>query len=670
MKNLISSLLLLALSVVSVKAQQVVTIEAPSPDPTLVVRGPEKEIQFANQSSWEKISSGLVLFSSVYGKTLQTERTIYTALQVDENLKVTAIVNGGVNKNVRPSFSQQVNLTIPEKGFVLLAIDNDYASEGWKKFVAENFRLGDVVKLRINGEIASLEQVIALKKGAAIPAIELKDDYMRTVVGNRTEVKGVITAFDKRGGYTLELKFGESTIPVHVNGKGEFSVRWNLKAGANYADLLLMKGDTEIGKQSVIVFAKQDEFGQKERVMWIEQFPNAKVLVDREAVATMVHNVKSADFTAIGLDVKGPEGYVSYRKNDLSHCPYYTETTNANKKVADTGFDLLQTVLEEAHAIGLKVYASFNFFTEGNVTTQDYAILKQHKDWEEIVQRPEDKGKLLKITESHRGKEAAKGKLVALAFVNPSNKEAQDYQLLRVEEVLKNYDVDGIVLDRCRYDNLYADFSHVSRNAFEDYLAVQGKQLENFPADAFRIDKTGTMIKGKYFKEWITFRSQTIADFTGRIRELVDLYKEKKNPDLKMAAYVGSWYEAYYQNGVNWANHTFQYDERLGFPEVEIYGEEYNKTSYLKYLDFLMIGTYYKTAKEVNRYITLGNILTGGECPILGSISLPDLKVPVPGNVIGAALKNSAGLMIFDYCYVDWATFVEQMRIAYSTIKK
>ncbi len=25
---------------------------------------------------------------------------------------------------------------------------------------------------------------------------------------------------------------------------------------------------------------------------------------------------------------------------------------------------------------------------------------------------------------------------------------------------------------------------------------------------------------------------------------------------------------------------------------------EYNKTSYLKYLDFLMIGTYYKTAKE------------------------------------------------------------------------
>ena len=217
---------------------------------------------------------------------------------------------------------------------------------------------------------------------------------------------------------------------------------------------------------------------------------------------------------------------------------------------------------------------------------------------------------------------------------------------------------------------MYADFSYASRNAFEDYLAAQGKRLDNFPADAFRIDSLGTMVKGKYFKEWITFRSQTISDFTGRVRNLVDLYKNKKNPNLKMAAYVGSWYEVYYQNGVNWASRSFSYNSRLGFPESVIYGEEYNKTSYLKYLDFLMIGTYYKTAKEVNRYITLGNILTCGECPILGSISLPDLKVPNQGRVLGASLKNSAGLMIFDYCYVDWANFFEQMRIAYSIMNK
>lgn len=669
MKRLICYILLFSLTTL-VHAQQKVTIEAASPDPTLTVRGPEKDVQFVNLPSWEKVDNALTLFSNDYGNKLQSEHTDYTALQIDKNMRVTAIINGGVGKNTRPSFTQKLALTIPHEGFVLLASDKDYASAGCRKFVAENFKVGDVVKLRIDGEISSLKQVIALKNGKALPSIRLDSDHIQTVKGTSAKIEGMISSFDKQDGYELFLRQDDSSTPLRIHKHGAFSASLDLRPGVNYYDLLLMKEGVEVGKQPLIVYAKGETEISKERVMWVEQFPNAKVLVCREAVAAMVQNVKAADFTAIGLDVKGPEGYVSYRKNDLSHCPYFTETSNPNKKVKDTGFDLLQVVLEEAHAIGLKVYASFNFFAEGNVTTQDYAVLKQHKDWEEIVQRPEDKGKLLKITESTRGKEAADGKLVALAFVNPSNKEVQDYQLLRVEEVLKNYDVDGIVLDRCRYDNLYADFSHVSRNAFEDYLAAQGKQLENFPADAFHINKSGVMVKGKHFKEWITFRSQTISDFAKRIRKLVDLYKCKKNPNLKMAAYVGSWYEVYYQNGVNWASHSFQYDSRLGFPDSEIYDEAYYQTSYLKYLDFLMIGTYYKTAKEVNRYITLGNILTCGECPILGSLSLPDLKKQALGTVMGTALKNSAGLMIFDYCYVDWPTFVEQARKAYAIMKK
>ena len=201
-------------------------------------------------------------------------------------------------------------------------------------------------------------------------------------------------------------------------------------------------------------------------------------------------------------------------------------------------------------------------------------------------------------------------------------------------------------------------------------LEKEGKVLENFPADAFRINKEGVLIKGKFFKEWITFRSQTICDFTNRIRLLVDKYKVEKNPDLKMAAYVGSWYEVYYQNGVNWASNQFKYDDRLSFPDSEIYGKSYNRTSYLGNLDFLMIGTYYKTPKEVNRYITLGNILTCGQVPLLGSMSLPDLSVSDQGKVFGASLKNSSGLMIFDNCYVDWETFFEQMKIAFSIKKK
>ena len=82
-----------------------------------------------------------------------------------------------------------------------------------------------------------------------------------------------------------------------------------------------------------------------------------------------------------------------------------------------------------------------------------------------------------------------------------------------------------------------------------------------------------------------------------------------------------------------------------------------------------MIGTYYKTSKEVKRYITLGNILTCGELPILGSMSLPDLKVEEQGQIFKTSINHSDGLMIFDYCYVDWITFLEQMKIALSNKK-
>lgn len=651
-------------------AQVMVTIEAASPDPTLIVRGPEKKIDLFNHPIWEKPQKGITLISAEFKEVITTSKKIYTAIVINKDMKVIKVLNGTASKDVRPSFNTPLKIKLNQGEFVLVGFDSDYAKDGYRRFLAENFHLGDVVKLRINGEIQALDKVVSLSQGVVQVQIELENDFLSTVIGNKTTINGQIAHYDRKAGYQLFVTTQTDEKPVVLTSKGTFRKQLTLNKGTNYFDWILKKDGTEITRKSVVLFSKAPNQQPSELVMWVEQFPNAKVLKNREAVAQMVGNVKKAGFTSIGLDVKGPEGYVSYRKNDLSKTPYFTETKNPNKKIYDNGFDLLDVVLDEAHKVGLKVYTSFNFFTEGNITVNDYAILHEHKDWEEIVQRPEDKGKILKITESKRGREAAEGKLLALAFVNPSNKEVQDFQLLRVEEVLKNYNIDGIVLDRCRYDNLYADFSHVSRNAFEEYLEKENKILENFPADAFKITKEGNMVKGKFFKEWITFRSQTIRDFTGRIRALIEKYKAEKNPDLKMAAYVGSWYEVYYQNGVNWASSQFEYNERLAFPDSEIYGKTYNKTSYLSDLDFLMIGTYYKTAKEVNRYITLGNILTCGQTPLLGSMSMPDLSVSDQGKVFGASLKNSSGLMIFDNCYVDWKSFFEQMKIAFSIKKK
>ena len=642
----------------------VLTVEAPSPDPTLIVRGPEQGVAFVNRANWLETDNALFLFTEAYGTQLNHSRRNFTAIQVNAQMKVTAIINGGVNQGERPDFNQELSLSIPKGGFVLVASDDAYATRGLKKFVAESFRIGDLAKLRVKGEIATLEQVVKHFSGDAQAAISLQGDLLRTVAKPKMLVEGFISNYTKNAKFRVEAHLNGEKTPLRLNSKGQFKGWVDLSAKTNYITISLLSNGKELQAAPLTVYYKDNSQGQSEVVLWVEQFPNAKVLTTDAKVEEMISNAKMAGFTAVGFDVKGPEGFASYRKNNLSKTPYLTELTNPKKQIDDTGIDLLEVITRISHLHGLKVYASFNFFTEGNITANDYAVLNENQDWEQIVQRPEDKGKLLRVRASQHGRDAAAGKKIALAFVNPSNKEVQDFQLLRVEEVLQNYPIDGIVLDRCRYDNLYADFSHVTRNAFADFLLAQGKQLNSFPNDAFLIDAQGALVKGQYYKEWILFRSMTIKQFTDRVRALIDKYKAEVNPKLQMAAYVGSWYEVYYQNGVNWASKDFEYNQSLNFPESDIYGTLYNETSYVDNLDFLMIGTYYKTEKEINRYITLGNILTNGNLPLLGSMSLPDLQTEEQTEVFKASLQNSSGLMIFDNCYIKWPEFISNMQKA------
>ena len=669
MKGYFQILFLLISALPALSQNRAISIEAASPDPTLIVRGVEKTVDAVNDAQWTKLDNALMLFTSAFGKELNDSRTNLVAVQVDAKMKVVKVINRAVNKQ-RPAFSEAVSLQIPAGGFVIVASDDDYTARGFKKFLAENFQEGDVVKLRIDGEIASVSKIEQSAAASQTPALILDNEPVFTTLTGQLLVSGRIPHFSAKTAGQVIVSGGGKDIVLKINNKGVFRGTVSLARGANYLDVKLMNGSQELDKQSLIAFRKEADTDQPDINLWVSMFPNVKTLNSHDAVADMMQKAKEAGFTSITLDVKCSEGFVAYRKNELSHTPYFTETDNKERKIPDTGIDLLQSFVDEAHKLGLKLYASFNFFVEGVLTYNDYAVLKEHKDWEEIVQRPEDKGQLLRLSESAVGKEAIQGKRLALAFVNPANKEVQDFQLLRVEEVLKNYDVDGVILDRCRYDNFYADFSHVSRNAFADFLRADGKQLENFPNDAFRIDEQGNMIEGKYFVEWITFRSHVIKLFADRVRELVDRYKSGKNQHLKLGAYVGSWYETYYQNGVNWASSDFKYNSRLNFPESRIYSEKYNQTGYLENLDFLMIGTYYKTEKEIKKYITLGNILTNGQTPLIGSMSLPDLedlKSEDRTGVFGASLNESSGLMIFDLCYIKWDEFISEMR---NSIKK
>ncbi len=610
-----------------------ITLEAASSDPTLVVRGNELSVESVNQ-----------LNDKVFIKTTDSKL----------EFPITGVLISKNNLVIDVFSNQQIDGSRITDGNYLVAVQASKNPEA-ESFFKSNFKKNDVVKLRKNGNISTLKGILNLQ--AAV--LKIDRDKFTTVYEKQFIVNCEL--INKTPGHKYEIVISDQNIQKSIQNK--LALNCKLQKGVNYINIALLDNSKKISEEHLVVFSKEKEVAEsKIKVLWIEQFPNAKVLINRKAVDSMLKNAKIAGFTHLVLDVKGPEGYVSYRKNNLSHSPYFTSTSNPDKKIAEDGFDLLGELTDGAKKGGFKIFVSFNFFTEGNVTTQDYAVLKQHPDWEEMVQRPEDKGQILKISESKVGQEAKQGKRLALAFVNPANPEVVNFQLLRVKEVLDNYAIDGIVLDRTRFDNFYADFSELSKNKFAEYLKQKGKQLDNFPNDAFSIDNEGKMVEGKYFIDWITFRSTLIKEFASKVRKVVNEYKASTKPNLQLAAYVGSWYETYYQNGVNWASNTFNYNPILGFPESKFYSAEYSKTSYLDNLDFLMIGTYYKTDKEIAKYVTLGNILVDGKIPVSASMSLPDLTDSERRIAFKSAFKNSSGLMIFDLCYIKWPEFLDQIK--------
>ena len=166
-------------------------------------------------------------------------------------------------------------------------------------------------------------------------------------------------------------------------------------------------------------------------------------------------------------------------------------------------------------------------------------------------------------------------------FVNPLNPEVKNYALSIIKEICSNYAVDGVVLDRMRYPNLYTDFSDATRQAFEKQL---GRKVEKWPQDILTrtMSNSEGFARGPLFKDWLKFRAQVMHDF------IVDARKTLKaaKADALLGIYVGSWYPAYYDVGVNWGSPSNSAD-------YEWWPEGYETTGYADQVDFMCTGCYY-----------------------------------------------------------------------------
>jgi uncharacterized lipoprotein YddW (UPF0748 family) len=255
----------------------------------------------------------------------------------------------------------------------------------------------------------------------------------------------------------------------------------------------------------------------------------------------------------------------------------------------------------------------------------------------------------------------------ASTFVNPIRDDVQRYELSIIEELVDNYDVDGIVLDRARYSNVYADFSDLSRTQFEAYI---GHKVENWPSDIFEIQVQNyekVNVPGPLYQKWIEWRAGNIQSYFQKAEKLI----HQKEPETFFSTYVGSWYPDYYSEGVNWASRTH-------YPEYDWASPDYHSKGYAESLDFIMTGNYFVDVTK-EEAVANGNpdwhSVEGSADIAMDAINYStfnygSLYLNQYSNdperfrrALQMAVDKTHGIMIFDLIYLeqfDWWHIVEE----------
>ncbi len=255
-------------------------------------------------------------------------------------------------------------------------------------------------------------------------------------------------------------------------------------------------------------------------------------------------------------------------------------------------------------------------------------------------------------------------------FVNPLNPEVRKHELDMVREIVTNYDVDGLVLDRCRYSNLYNDFSDLTRNAFARWL---GRTITRWPEDVFAFPQLSgeKPVQGPLYRPWLEFRAQVIRDFVADVAGIVRSVK----PRIAFGTYVGSWYPSYYEVGVNWGSEYTHLRYSWFTPT-------YPRTGYAEFFDWISTGCYYPVATvedarrqglseqaTVEYAAQLSNEAVQSGALVYPGVNVPDYETKPEQllSALAAAGKNGQGWMIFDISYIDTYNWWPYLERAYPT---
>ena len=399
----------------------------------------------------------------------------------------------------------------------------------------------------------------------------------------------------------------------------------------------------------------------KPRYIWVDaasNFPDFANSIDN--ITRDLTLAKEAGFSDIVVDVRSTTGDILYNS---SHCDQMKSANAWVDGVKTTIYrtatwDYLQAFIDEGHKLGLRIHAGFNTMTGGHsaggAEQSPAGILfrdSSKREWANYRYNGGDPKNVMDLGDQEK-------------FFNPGNPEVQEY-LCNLLKDLAKYNLDGIVLDRGRYNDLYSDFSPLSRQQFEEYIGVK---LSKFPGDILPPGSTNTTLAtpyGQYTTKWLEFRAKTIHDFMAKAREAV----KSVNPDIMFGVYVGGWYRSYYNTGVNWASKTFDPSKTNQWASARI-----KQFGYADLMDHMLIGAYANPTEKgiygTDEWSMQGFCIQAmqkikGDCPLVvggpdvdwrwtGNGALYDQETILNGvtKSVAACINSCDGYFLFDMVHL------------------
>lgn len=405
----------------------------------------------------------------------------------------------------------------------------------------------------------------------------------------------------------------------------------------------------------------------KPRYVWIDAAANfADYANSEENIRSDMQKIKDAGFTDVIVDVRPTSGDVLFKSTAADPLVRVDAWTDRGYVWLDrtASFDYLQAFIDAGHDLGLRVNASINTFVGGylcpyGLGSDGMLFRDQSKEnWASSINAEGGITNTMDLMDDSVD--------YGPKFLNPADDQAQDYVLGIIGD-LAGYDLDGIVLDRCRYDDygLMSDFSDISRTKFEEYI---GRSVSVWPDDV--------MAPGSYslpgemsdlFLQWLEFRVKVIHDFVVKAADKV----HKLNPDIRFGVYVGAWYSTYYTSGVNWASPRYDTsrDYRWASSRYKDYG-------YADHCDFMFLGAYASTDNiyghgewtmqgfcEQGRDLLMGDTVFSGGPDIGNSTGWTeggqDALIP---DAIDACITASNGFFVFDLCHIKMYNYWDAFR--------